>query len=149
MLRFLTVGTISLTALFVSMNLSRAQMGPGQLGPLWQRTASGAGTYYPSTTAPQTAVTTPAESQSFYSGAMDNRAVLLRLQVPMDANVWIDGTATTSTGEFRSYISPPLTAGQIYTYQVRVQTGTGEQTRSVTVRSGDRVNLDFRTAANK
>jgi uncharacterized protein (TIGR03000 family) len=138
-----------LATLLVSMNLSSAQTGPGQLGPLWQRTGSGVGTYYRSTTAPQTAVTTPAESQSFYSGTLDDLAVLLRLQVPMDAKVWIDGTATTSTGEFRSYISPPLTAGQNYTYQIRVQSGAGEQTRSVTVRSGDRVNLDFRIAANQ
>lgn len=149
MLRFLTVGTISLATLLVSMNWSSAQMGPGQLGPLWQRTGTGAGNYYQSTTVPQPAVTTSAEGQSFYSGSLDNRAVLLRLQVPKDAKVWIDGTATTSTGEFRSYLSPPLTAGQNYTYQFRVQTGAGEQTRSVTVRSGDRINLDFRIGANQ
>jgi uncharacterized protein (TIGR03000 family) len=153
MLRFLTLGAVSLATLLVSINSSSAQMGPGQLGPLWQRTAPGSDTYnyrYNQNTFQQQPATQAAtESQSFYSGATNNRDVLLRLQVPADAKVWIDGTLTNSTGESRSYLSPPLNAGQNYSYQIRVQSGAGDQTRTVPVRSGDRINLDFRNAANQ
>jgi uncharacterized protein (TIGR03000 family) len=155
MLRFLTVSALSLTTVLVSLNSSTAQQGPGQLGPLWQRTAPGSGTYYynqgtVAPAAPEVQMQAPAtESQSFYNGPTDSRAALLRVRVPADAKVWIDGTAMTQSGEFRSYISPALEAGQNYTYQLRVQTSAGEQSRNVTFRSGDRVNVDFRAQNNQ
>lgn len=153
MSRFLAVSAVSLATLLVGLNSSSAQQGPGQLGPLWQRTAPGYDTYYyrynQNTIQQPVAPAAPAENEAFYSGATANRSVLLRLQVPADAKVWIDGTPTTSRGESRSYLSPPLNAGQNYTYQIRVQTSAGEQNRTVPVRSGDRINLDFRAAANQ
>jgi uncharacterized protein (TIGR03000 family) len=147
MLRFLTLGALSLATLLLSMSASSAQ--PGQQGPMWNRSSSGYQSSQPVQQFVAPAAQTQTQSESFYNGAVDNRAALLRLQVPADAKVWLDGTQMNSTGEFRSYISPSLTAGQNYSYQIRVQTSTGEQTRNVPVRSGDRITLDFRTAANQ
>ena len=46
--------------------------------------------------------------------------VALMGHVPEDALVWIEGAPTTSTGEERNYVSPPLEAGRGYHYTVRV-----------------------------
>jgi uncharacterized protein (TIGR03000 family) len=67
------------------------------------------------------------------------------LHVPGDALVWFDGAATVSRGIDRMFISPSLTPGQEYVYQIRVQwTENGktvEKTRAVKVHAGDHINL--------
>lgn len=157
MSRFVMCGAIAVSAMLLAVNPSHAQMGPGQLGPLWQWQGPG-GEYYETggyenenrnAGEPETEMTIPAESASYYSGPAASRSVLLRLWVPADAQVWIDGTPTSSTGELRSYISPPLNPGENYVYNLRVQSRVGVQTRSVPIHSGDRINLDFRTKAQR
>jgi uncharacterized protein (TIGR03000 family) len=54
------------------------------------------------------------------AATVDADRVALMGHVPEDAVVWIQGAPTTSTGEERYYISPPLEAGQEYHYLVRV-----------------------------
>jgi uncharacterized protein (TIGR03000 family) len=46
--------------------------------------------------------------------------VALMGHLPPDALVWIEGAPTTSTGDERHYISPPLEAGKEYHYSIRV-----------------------------
>jgi len=75
--------------------------------------------------------------------------VYLEVQVPADAEIRLDGTTTKQTGTTRLFVSPPLKAGEEYTYEVRVRwTNNGravEQVRQVAVHAGDRLRLTFPT----
>jgi uncharacterized protein (TIGR03000 family) len=79
-------------------------------------------------------------------GAPADRAIL-NVQVPANAKVWVQGKETSQTGPERSYISPPLTPGRDYSYDVKAQwTENGqpvEVTRTVTVRAGERTGVLF------
>ena len=50
---------------------------------------------------------------------------------------------SSQTGPYRQFVTPPLTAGKEYVYQVRVvwQAGAKEvaESRDITVRTGDRL----------
>jgi uncharacterized protein (TIGR03000 family) len=76
-----------------------------------------------------------------------NQAVLLTFRVPVDAQVWIEGTNTTEQGSVRQFISPPLHPNRDYVYSVRVRYQRDgqevDQTRNVIVRAGDSVQLNF------
>ena len=71
----------------------------------------------------------------------------VRLIVPADADVWFDDTKTSQTGGVREYVSPPLTPGRNYSYQIRVRWIAGgrpvDQTRKVAVRAGSVTTADF------
>jgi uncharacterized protein (TIGR03000 family) len=54
------------------------------------------------------------------AGEGDADRIVLMAHLPEDAQVWIDGDPTTSTGKERFYRSPALTAGKEYHYSVRV-----------------------------
>jgi uncharacterized protein (TIGR03000 family) len=76
----------------------------------------------------------------------DDKAHLI-VRVPADAQVWFDGTATTSTGAVREFDTPPLVPGRRYTYDVKatwMQDGQ-EVTRTQSVRfsAGDRIEVLF------
>jgi uncharacterized protein (TIGR03000 family) len=68
---------------------------------------------------------------------------VINATVPADAQVWIDGTATTQTGTQRVFTSPPLATGKTYSYQVRVVSGDRDDTRKVVVQAGQRVAVNF------
>jgi uncharacterized protein (TIGR03000 family) len=74
-------------------------------------------------------------------------AVVIDVHVPAQAEIWFDGQKTAQTGSDRRFISPPLAPGHDYSYQLRVRWVEGgspvEQTRRLSVRAGDRINLDF------
>jgi uncharacterized protein (TIGR03000 family) len=76
-----------------------------------------------------------------------DEAVHFVVQVPEGAAIWIDGATTGQTGTTRQFVSPPLTPGRTYSYELRVRwTDAGkavEQTQSVAVRAGDRLNVVF------
>jgi uncharacterized protein (TIGR03000 family) len=145
---FRTLLSLQAAALFTLLVVpasSYAQQGPGQQGPYWDR-AQRSERYSAPASAPA-----PVSSQSFFNAPQQaDRSVLLELHVPAGASIWFDGAATTQTGAVRQFLSPALTPGQSYVYKVRVQWKDGEQmidqTRPVTVRAGDRINLDFGTA---
>lgn len=78
--------------------------------------------------------------------------VLLTVEVPeRNAQIWIDGSRTSQTGTVRRFLSPPINPGSNYTYDIKAQwTENGhtvDQTRTVRVRAGERVNVDFNTQA--
>jgi uncharacterized protein (TIGR03000 family) len=100
--------------------------------------------FYPSTSG-------SAVSPAAYSGS-DTRtlgnAVLVQVQVPQpDAQVWFGGTLTDQRGSVREYISPELTPGRDYVYEIRARwTENGqpvERTRTVYVKPGERTSVDF------
>lgn len=75
-----------------------------------------------------------------------NRA-LIEVRVPAAAEVAFDGEKTAQTGTLRQFVSPPLTAGQPYSYRVTAtwQDGGKEvvRTRTVQFRAGERRTLDL------
>jgi len=86
-------------------------------------------------------------SYGAYVPARDNEA-RLRVVVPADAKVWVDGKATQQTGAVRSFESPPLTPGKQYSYDIKAQwrdSNGKEVTRSrrVDVRANAAVDVDF------
>ncbi len=78
---------------------------------------------------------------------------LLTVSVPTDAKIFVNGTATTSTGEVRQYVSRDLAGGMSYAYEVRaeiVRDGqTLEQTKTIDLRAGATNSLAFDFEAAK
>jgi uncharacterized protein (TIGR03000 family) len=81
------------------------------------------------------------------ASAGDPNAVHLNVRVPSNAEVWIEGQKTNQTGRSRFYVSPPLTPRKSYTYEIKarwMENGQEmDQTRTLTVRAGDRQTVDF------
>lgn len=73
--------------------------------------------------------------------------VLLRFVVPTNAEIWFDGVKTSQSGSAREFVSPALTPGHQYSYQVRVRWMNGDQpveeTRRLSVRAGDDVTVEM------
>jgi len=95
--------------------------------------------------------TTQGNYQSFYSGAASNDRVRLHVVMPSpDARLWVENTATQGSGWERNFDSPPLTAGQVYTYTLRASWFANgrdvTQEKQVDVRPGEAVTVRFDTA---
>ena len=77
---------------------------------------------------------------------------LLAVNVPDDAKIYVNGQATSSTGDTRQYVSRDLTAGYNYTYEVRaeiVRDGrTVEQVKKVDLRAGETAKVAFEFGGN-
>lgn len=69
------------------------------------------------------------------------------LHVPPSAAVWVDGIRSQYSGVERRFLTPPLTPGDRYVYDVRAVWTAGGQLidrrRQLSFRAGDRVVLDF------
>jgi uncharacterized protein (TIGR03000 family) len=70
-----------------------------------------------------------------------------------DAELWFDNKKTKATGPVREFVTPDLTAGRRYTYEVRAlwrESGKEvTQTRQAVVTAGADVEVDFGSAAPK
>jgi uncharacterized protein (TIGR03000 family) len=109
---------------------------------------AGASYYYPDTAYyPEAGASYSDPHTAYYppEPADDGNAVTIRMTVPSGARVYFDGAATSQTGADRAFVSPPLTPGREYVYQIRVQWEengkTLERNRKVKVHAGDRINL--------
>jgi uncharacterized protein (TIGR03000 family) len=73
------------------------------------------------------------------------------VRAPADAELWFDGTKTTSTGPVRDFQTPGLAAGHKYTYTIRarwLENGNEvTQTQQVGVTAGADIRVDFPRAA--
>jgi uncharacterized protein (TIGR03000 family) len=71
----------------------------------------------------------------------------LRIRVPADASLWVDGEPMPGSGPERVFLSPPLLPGRMYTYEVRARwTKDGrevEQVRRALVRANETTVVDF------
>jgi uncharacterized protein (TIGR03000 family) len=71
----------------------------------------------------------------------------IKVAVPADAAIWIDGAPTTQTGTLRQFVSPPLSPGRRYSYEVKARWQEGGQTvtrsRRATFGAGDEITLTF------
>jgi uncharacterized protein (TIGR03000 family) len=71
----------------------------------------------------------------------------LRLLVPENAEVTVEGRKTVTTGSVRDFVSPRLAPGKsmVYSIVVRYSDASGkpiEETHSIRVRANDRLNID-------
>jgi uncharacterized protein (TIGR03000 family) len=89
----------------------------------------------------------PDGSSAGSTARQGNRVITVHVSVPADAEIWIDGNKTAQTGTARSFVSPPVTPGHDYTYEVKARwRESGKevvQTRRVLVHAGDVINLWF------
>jgi uncharacterized protein (TIGR03000 family) len=97
---------------------------------------------------------TPDVYQSFYTPQVTapvfpvaNNTVMLNVAVPADATVLINGQPTTQTGQNRQYVSPQLTPGKTYSYEVTARWSENgqpvERTRTVKFEAGSQVAVNF------
>src|SRR5262245_25498572 len=63
------------------------------------------------------------------------------VSLPAEAKLMIDGNATTSTGERRTFVSPTLEVGQEYYYTVKAEFKGEVREERVTVTAGQDVNV--------
>jgi uncharacterized protein (TIGR03000 family) len=82
------------------------------------------------------------------SSGAESTTVLLNLRLPdPNAEVWIDGTRTNRQGATRQFISPPLTPGKKYSYEITarwLENGREvSQTRKLIVQAGQQFDVDF------
>jgi uncharacterized protein (TIGR03000 family) len=94
----------------------------------------------------------PSGSPSYYgataSSVTDRARANIRVTLPAaDAEVWFGGSTTRQQGTVRDFVSPPLTAGKTYTYEIRARWREGDrerdQTRTIEVHPGDSVAVTF------
>ena len=75
------------------------------------------------------------------------------VEVPEDAEVWIEDQKTQQAGTSRWFVSPPLEPAQLYEYRIRAQWKeegqTVEQTQKITVQPGRRATVGFPTGGKK
>jgi uncharacterized protein (TIGR03000 family) len=72
---------------------------------------------------------------------------LLKVQVPLDAEVWLEGQKMRSTGSMRHFRSPPLNPTKEYGYEVRARWQYDgkpvDDVRHVAIHAGATVLVDF------
>ena len=75
------------------------------------------------------------------------------VRAPAGAELWFNGTKLTGEGEVRKFVSPVLTLGQRYSYEVRArwkQNGqTITKTHELTVKAGAHIDVDFMQSDNR
>jgi uncharacterized protein (TIGR03000 family) len=84
----------------------------------------------------------------------DDRRATIVIRLPADAELTVDGKATTQTGEVRRFVSTPLEPGRRYTYTIKALIEPNNytkitRTREVEVKPGTTVEVDLRTADPK
>jgi uncharacterized protein (TIGR03000 family) len=87
-----------------------------------------------------------------YNAVENGTAAIIYVNVPASAKVFVNGNATTSTGTARQYISRGLRAGQLYTYEFRLEAEVNgklvTETKQIQVTGGQRAELAFNTPAD-
>ena len=84
------------------------------------------------------------------STAIPADGAMLIVDVPTDARIYVNGVATTATGDRRRYISRGLVAGKQYEFVVRMAVDrdgeTTEESRVVSLTAGEGSRVSFATA---
>jgi uncharacterized protein (TIGR03000 family) len=87
----------------------------------------------------------------FVALTTSDTSALLTVRVPANAEVWVEGVKTSSTGPLRRFQSPPLQPGQRYVYTVRAQWQENGQpvtdTHKVDVAAGANISVNFQYPA--
>jgi uncharacterized protein (TIGR03000 family) len=73
---------------------------------------------------------------------------VVRIRTAAGAKMWFDGSATTQTGEQRTFTTPPLDGGKSYSYGVRacwLEDGRPVvRSQTITVAAGKTIEVDLR-----
>jgi uncharacterized protein (TIGR03000 family) len=73
--------------------------------------------------------------------------VHIEIRVAPDAEIWFDDAKTTQSGTVREFVSPPMSPGRDYTYEIRarwkVDGNEVSQNRRITVHAGEQVSISF------
>jgi uncharacterized protein (TIGR03000 family) len=84
---------------------------------------------------------------------LGDRVAQIVVEVPADAEVWIEDQKTQQGGTSRAFVSPPLERNQLYEYRVRArwkeQGQTVEQTQRINVLAGERPTVVFPNGGKK
>ena len=84
------------------------------------------------------------------AGQADRAPATIRVSLPADAKLTVDGSATTSTSATRSFVTPPLERGRDFHYTLKAEFVRGKQTITVqeviTVRAGQETVASLGTA---
>lgn len=85
--------------------------------------------------------------------AQRDTTILAEVHLPTpDAELWVEGRKTASTGTWRQFLSPPLLPGERYVYEFRTRWYENgrevNRTREVPVRAGERIIVDFTRSAS-
>jgi uncharacterized protein (TIGR03000 family) len=78
----------------------------------------------------------------------DTTRALIEVRVPAEAEIWFEGDKTSQTGSVRQFVTPPVTPGKMFTYDIRARwTGADgkpvDLQRSVQFQAGQRLTVDF------
>lgn len=97
-----------------------------------------------------TTATGPLEVQSSPALTADSTA-FVEVRVPADAELRLEGIRMSQPGTFRRFVTPPLMPGRGYRYDVTASwIANGQlvtQSQKIGIRAGERVTVDFPTAA--
>jgi len=89
----------------------------------------------------------PPASGTLIGTTDDPNSAMIEVTVPANAELWFDGVKTSQTGSTRYFVTPPLTAGKTYTYEIRMstpsRTDAAADTRQVQVQAGKRSTVNF------
>src|SRR5262249_31985887 len=89
----------------------------------------------------------PNPSSPETAGVQGKAVAHIIVRVPANAELWFNGSKTTSTGIVREFHSPPLTPGTRYSYEVRVRWQEHghavNQTQEVEVGAGSKIQVTF------
>jgi uncharacterized protein (TIGR03000 family) len=77
----------------------------------------------------------------------------IEVRVPANADLWFEGDKTSQGGAVRNFVSPQLTPGKTFTYDVRARWADSsgkvvDKTKQLKVQAGQRSTVDFSIADN-
>jgi uncharacterized protein (TIGR03000 family) len=94
----------------------------------------------------------PAENYTYTEHRDGDNIGRVRVHLPANAKLWVDGEQTRQKGADRDFMTPPLRPDQELTYTFKAQWNQDgrnvERTRQVRVKANDSANVDF-TAPQK
>jgi len=95
-------------------------------------------------------IVAPAKTKKMTSG---EAPAIIRVSLPANATLTVDGTATSSRSSERVLVSPPLAENQEFVYTLRAEIiredRTVAQTQRITVRGGQETSVPFNFATSE
>src|SRR5262245_53213957 len=82
------------------------------------------------------------------AGEPESASAFIEVRLPADAELLVDGSATKPRGPLRTFTTPPLEQGFVYTYRLEARWTARDgkprnATRRVDIRPGQRFVVDF------
>jgi len=78
------------------------------------------------------------------AAAQQMRPIFFEVKLPAGATLEIDGYLTKSTGDSRSFETPPVATGRSYAYAIKAVLGDRQVTKKIVLRPEERAVFDLR-----